>query len=178
MIQSWDLLLPGVVFLLLGVGLVWSVVSMVRSNNRDIVASVPVAPVQEISLQATGEILILLDVPRFASDFRSFHIELEERNTGKAATMKYSLVTAQGAVYGFSTMQVPIGRMIAARTGVYAVRVEGLQPGKDYSSYRLILSRPYMGRMVLQIVALVVCGVGMLLSLIWALWLAGLLKPR
>jgi hypothetical protein len=75
-------------------------------------------------------------------------------------------------------MQVPIGRMIAARTGVYAVRVEGLQPGKDYSSYRLILSRPYMGRMVLQIVAIVVCGVGMLLSLIWALWLAGLLKPR
>jgi hypothetical protein len=74
-------------------------------------------------------------------------------------------------------MEVPFGRMPSARAGVYLVRIDGLQPGKDYSSHRLILSWPYMARLVLQILAIVFCGVGMLLDAILAVWLAGLLKP-
>ncbi|MEP6709735.1 MAG: hypothetical protein ABJB32_06345, partial [Verrucomicrobiota bacterium] len=33
-----------------------------------------------------------------------------------------------------------------------------------------LLSRPYLGRMVLQIIGIVVCSVGMLLSLLLGLW--------
>ena len=172
-----SLALPGAVFVLLGIGLVWSVVSLVRSNQSDILASVPLATEQEIRLPADGDALVMMEVPRVGSDFRNFQIELVERQTGQAVTMQYSYVTAQGAVYGFSTMQVPFGRFHSARAGVYLVRIVGLQPGKDYSSNRLMLSRPYMGRMVMQILAIVFCGVGMLLSVICAAWLAGWMKP-
>ena len=167
--------LPCAVFLLLSIGLVWSVVSLVRSNNRDVLASAPVVPLQEVSLPSTGDVLVMLEVPRVGSDFRNFQIELEEKQTGQATAVKYSFVTAQGAVYGVSTMQVPFGRMQAARAGVYIVTIIGMQAGKDYSSHRLILSRPYMARLVMQILAIVFCGVGMLLCAIWAAWLAGLL---
>jgi hypothetical protein len=101
---------------------------------------------------------------------------LVDQQSGQAVTMQYSLMTAQGAAYGVSTMQVPFGRM-NARPGTYLVRMAGLQGGKDYSGYRLILSRPYMGRMAIQIIGIVLCGVGMLLSVIWAAWMAGLLTP-
>lgn len=168
--------LPGAVFVLLSIGLVWSIVNLVRSNSRDILASMPVVPRQEVNLPAAGDVLVMMEVPRFGSDFRSFQVELVEKQTGQATAVKYSFVTAQGAVYGLSTMQVPFGRMTAARAGVYDVNIAGLQPGKDYSSHRLLLSRPYMGRMVLQILAIVFCGLGMLLSVIWAAWLAGLMK--
>jgi hypothetical protein len=120
----------------------------------------------------------MMEVPRLGSDFRSFRIELMEKQTGQVAAMTYSFITAQGASYAFSTMQVPFGRMPSPRAGVYVVRIFGLQPGKDYSSHRLILSRPYMARLVRQILAIVFCGVGMLLTAIWAAWLGGLLKPQ
>jgi hypothetical protein len=173
-----SLAVPAIVFSLLFIGLVWSVVSLVRSNSRDILASVPMAPQQEVSLPSTGDVLVVMEVPRIGSDFRSFRIELAEKQTGQATAVTYSFITAQGATYGFTTMQVPFGRMPSARAGLYVVRIVGLQPGKDYSSHRLILSRPYMARLVLQILAIVFCGVGMLLSALWAAWLAGLLTQH
>jgi hypothetical protein len=164
-------------FVILGILFVWCAVRLVKSNRSDILASASVAREQEINLPLPGVVLLLMEVPRTATDYRGFRIALIEKQTGQAETMKYSYLTAQGAVYGVTTMQVPFGRIMATRAGVYVARIEGLQPGKDYSRYRLLLSRPYLGRMARQIVALVLCGVGMLLSLIWAAWLAGLMQP-
>ena len=109
------LVLPGAVFVLRSIGLVWSVVSLVRSNSSDILASVPLVPEQEINLPSAGDALVMLEVPRLGSDFRNFQIQLVERQTGQAVTMQYSYVTAQGAIYGFSTMQVPFGFALAFR---------------------------------------------------------------
>ncbi len=72
-------------------------------------------------------------------------------------------------------MKVPFGSI---PSGVYSARITGLQPGKDYSQYRLMFSRPYIARMALQIIGIVISAVGMLLSILWAAWLAGLLKPQ
>jgi hypothetical protein len=60
--------------------------------------------------------------------------------------------------------------MTAQHGGAFLVRVSGLQTGKDYSSSGLVFSRPYLGRMVGQILGTVVCVIGMLLSLLFALW--------
>jgi hypothetical protein len=175
--QVWSsLAIAGITFVLLGIGLVSSVMSLVRGNRNDILASVPLASEQEVTLASQGEVLIVIETPRTRMDYRVFQIQLVDRQTEQVVTMTYSLVTAQGAVYGVTTMQVPFGRM-NARAGGYYVRIAGLQAGKDYSDHRLILSRPYMGRMALQIIGIVLCGVGMLLSVIWAAWRAGLLKP-
>jgi len=56
------------------------------------------------------------------------------------------------------------------QSGTYIVWVIGLQAGADYSGSRIMLSRPYLARLVLQIVGIVVCAIGMLLSLLLALW--------
>ena len=177
-IKSWSLLTAaGLAFLLLGAGLIWFVLHLLRSNRGDLLASAGLAGEQEINLPSPGAVVVLLETPRTASDFREFQIELTEKQTGRAVKMKYEFATAQGAVYALKTMKVPFGRMTAPRAGPYVVRVSGLRDGKDYSDYRLMLSRPYLGRMVFQIIGIVICGVGMLLSVIWAAWLAGLLKP-
>jgi hypothetical protein len=174
--QTWSAFaIAGSAFVLLGIGLVYCIMNLVRSNRQDILASVPLVTEQEISLAYAGEVLVAIETPRTSIDYRALQIQLIDKQTGHASTLSYSLVTAQGAVYGFTTMQVPFGRM-NAQAGVYAARIVGLQPGKDYSNYRLIVSRPYMGRIVLQVLGIVFCGVGMLLSVIWAAWRAGWLK--
>jgi len=171
------LAIPAVVFLLFGVTLVWCAVGLVKGNRADFLAAGPVVSSQEIQLAGSGEIVLMLEVPRTASDFRTFQIEFQEKQTGRATTLSYSSLTAQEAVYGVTTMKVPFGRATASSPGAYVVRIIGLEAGKDYSGYRLLVSRPYLGRMALQITGVALSGVGMLLCVIWAAWLAGLLKP-
>jgi hypothetical protein len=175
--QTWSFLaVAGTAFVLLGLGLISCITSLIRGNRRDFLASAPLVSKQEMTLASQGEVVVAIETPRTAADFRDFQIELMEKQTGQAATMRYSFLTAQEAVYGVTTMTVPFGRM-TARPGVYIIQIFGLRSGQDYSRYRLILSRPYLGRMALQIVGIVLCGVGMLLILIWTAWLAGLIKP-
>ena len=168
--------MAGTAFVLLGAGLAACVIGLIRDNRNDILASAPIVREQEVRLARAGEVVVMVETPRTATDYRAFQIQLVDQQNGQSVTLAYSLMTAKGAVYGVTTMQVPFGRM-NAHPGTYFVRMAGLREGKDYSECRLILSRPYMGRMAAQIIGIVLCGVGMLLSIICAAWMAGLLTP-
>jgi hypothetical protein len=174
---SNSLVIPAVAFVLFLTLLVWSAIHLIRANRSDDLVAAGMAPEQEITLPSSGDVVVLMEVPRLAQDFRSFQIQLVEKQTGQAVLLKYSYLTAQEAVYGVGMMKVPFGRMPAARAGTYLLRIVGLLPGNDYSRYRLILSRPYIGRMAVQIIGIVIGGVGMLLCVIYAAWVAGLMKP-
>ena len=177
MIRSWSLLAVAViVFLVLVVGLVWCVVSLLKSNRGDTLASVALTREQEIKLPGAGEVIVLVEMPRLASSFGDLQIELTEKQSGHAEVLKYSYAKAQGAVRGFDSVKIPFGHITAPRAGTYVARVSGLDTGKDYSNYRLLFSRPYLGRMSVQIVGIVICAVGMLGCLLWTVWLAGLMK--
>lgn len=170
--QTWTAFaVAGVAFVLLGMGLVYCVVSLIRGNREDILAVAPLVSEQAISIRSAGDALIMIETPRTSADYRALQLQVINQ-TGQGHTFDYSLVRAQGAVYGVTTMQVPFGRMHVT-PGAYTVRISGLQSGKDYSAYRLMLSRPYMGRIAIQVIGIVLCGVGMLLSVIWAAWRAG-----
>jgi len=163
MIKSWTWLwVAGAALVFFGSALAWLAMLLLRGNRSDVMAMLPLAPEQNVELRAAGEVLLRIEV-------------LVEPQTGKITTMTYNPLTASGAVYGTTTMKVPIGRMTATLPGSHIVRVAGMTAGKDYSAYRLMLSRPYLGRMIFQIVGIVTCGVGTLLSLLWGLWLMGLI---
>lgn len=157
-------------FVALSCLLTWIVIRFLRSNRNQVLATGKLLPEQELMIREPGELVLLLETPRLSTDYRNFEFEVVEQATGEKTKMKYSYARAQGAVHGVTTMRVPLGRMIAQGAGSYLVRVLGLQAGKDYSSSRIVFSRPYLGRMALQIFGIVVCAVGMLLSLLGALW--------
>ena len=156
-------------FLLVGL-LVWVVVRLLRNNRDQLLASGPMTAEQEFTLREAAGLLLLIEVPRFGSRFRELEFEVIEQASGRTAKLSYNFVSAQGAVYGVTTMRVPLGRVTVERPGSYLVRVGGLQEGADYSRCRIVFSRPYLGRMVLQIIGIVICAIGMLLSLLLALW--------
>ena len=164
------LILASVLFLTLGGLLIRFVRRLLRSNREQILVSAALMREQEVTIREPGEIVVLLEVPRFGSDFRNFEFEVIDQATGQSTKMKYEYLRAQGAVYGVTTMRVPMGRMRVQHGGALLVRISGLQTGKDYSGSRLMFSRPYLGRMVGQILGIVVCAIGMLLSLLFALW--------
>ena len=158
------------IFLTLGFLLVWMVVRLLRSNRAQLVASGPLVAEQEFAIRDPAALLLLVEVPRFGSNFRELEFEVIEKATGQSTKLRYDFLRAQGAVYGVTTMRVPLGRFAVQRPGAYLLRVAGLEPGADYSGSRIMLSRPYLARMALQIVGIVLCAIGMLLSLLLALW--------
>ena len=157
-------------FFLFGGLLVWVIVRLLRSNREQLLASGPMTAEQEFALREAAALLLLIEVPRFGSGFREFEFEVIEQASGRTTKLSYDFLRAQGTVYGVTTMRVPLGRVTVEGPGSYLVRVGGLQEGADYSRCRIMLSRPYLGRMVLQIIGIVICAIGMLLSLLLALW--------
>jgi hypothetical protein len=99
-----------------------------------------------------------------------------EDSTNRNHLMKWGGPRSTGAVTGISTVKIPVGRLTLARPDKLTVRVKGLAPDTNYSTSHVVLARPHLARMAMQIVGLVVCGVGMLLSLLWGLWLVGVVK--
>jgi hypothetical protein len=171
LIKSLPLLVAAsVAFLLLSGLLVWVVVRLVRSNREQLVAGGPLIAEQEFMMGEPAALVLLIQVPRFGSNFRQLEFEVVEKASGRSTKLRYDFVRAQGAVYGVTTMRVPLGRIKLERPGSYLVRIGGLQPGTDYSQSRIMFSHPYLGRMVLQIISIVICAIGMLLSLLLGLW--------
>jgi len=157
-------------FFIFGCLLVWVVVRLLRSNRKQLVATGPMIAEQELVLREPGQLLLLVEVPRIGSNFRKLEFELIDKATGQSTNMHYDFLRAQGAVYGVTTMRVPIGRFVVQREGLFLFRITGLEPDADYSASRIMFSHPYLGRMVLQIMGIVFFAIGMLLSLLLALW--------
>ena len=170
-VKSWSILVvASISFVAIGCILVWIVARLLRSNREQILATGALLPEQEFQIREPGELLLLLETPRFGSEHRNLEFEITERPTGVATKLRYSYGKAQGATYGVGTARVPFGRVTASSSGSYRVRVDGMQSGHDYSRYRILLSRPYLGRLVFQIIGIVICGIATLLSLLLALW--------
>ena len=126
-IRSLPLLIASsTAFFLLGGLLVWVVGRLLRSNREQLLTSGPMTAEQEFALREAATLLLLIEVPRFGSGFRELEFEVVEQASGRPTKLSYDLVRAQGAVYGVTTMRVPLGRVTVERPGSYLVRVGGL----------------------------------------------------
>jgi hypothetical protein len=170
-IKSLPLLLgASTAFLIFGSLLIRAIARLFRANRAQIVATGPMIAEQRVTLAEPSSLRLLVEVPRFAPWLRHLRFEVTEIATAKTTRLSYNFVRAQGAVYGLTTMRLPLGTVVVEHSGEYIIRVIGLEPGKDYAQSKLMLSRPYLRRMVLQIIAIVFCALGLLGSLLLALW--------
>jgi hypothetical protein len=165
-----------IAFGLFCIGAGWMALRLIRSNRAAVISTVPMSPEQNVAVESPGELVVSVQVPQMSTGYRQLEIEVVEGSTGRSHSMKWGGPRSTGVVKGLSTVKIPFGRLSLERPDTLTVRVKGLTNAADYSEYHIVLARPHLARMALQIVGLVVCGVGMLLSLLWGLWLMGVLK--
>ena len=170
------LAVAGVAFVFFCVGAGWMALRLIRSNRTAVIATLPLLAEQTIEVESSGELVVSIEVPRMATDYREWEFEIVEAGSGQRHLMRYGGPRSTGAVAGISTIKIPIGRLNLAQPGKLTVRVKGITFDTNYSTYHIILARPHLARMALQIAGLVLCGVGTLLSLIWTLWLLGVVR--
>ncbi|HXA09060.1 MAG TPA: hypothetical protein VNW28_03700, partial [Chthoniobacterales bacterium] len=93
MVKSLPLLVAAsTAFLALGGVLAWVVARLLRSNRAQLVSSGPMTAAQEFTLREPGTLLLLVEVPRFGSDFRQLEFEVVEQATGQATKLRYDFV--------------------------------------------------------------------------------------
>jgi len=97
-------------------------------------------------------------------------LAITDESTGATSELRYSYGGSQGAIRGFGTVRIPFGRITVTHAGTYRVRASGLDSATDYSRWGVVLSRPYLARMAVQIMAIVLSGVAALLCLILGAW--------
>lgn len=165
----------GVAMVLFAIGAGWLALRLVRGNRAAIVATLPVQPEQSFAAPA-GELVVSLEVPRLSTDFQNWELELTEASTQRQQRMKWAGPRTSGTVKGFSTIKVPIGRLVLSAPEQLTFRLRGLAPNSDPSATHIVLARPYLARIAIHVVGIVVCGVAMLLSVIWGLWQLGVVK--
>ena len=170
------LILAAVAFGLFCVGAGWMALRLIRSNRTAVISTLPLLPEQMVTVDSPGELVLSVEVPRMTTEYREWDYEVTVVSTSQTHRMKYGGPRATGAVTGISTIKVPLGRLVLERAETLVLRLKGLTANSDYSTYQLVLARPHLARMALQIVGLVLCGVGALLSLLWGLWQLGVVK--
>lgn len=164
------------VFVLCVVGAGWLALRLVRGNRAAVIASLPLVAQQTVTMELPGEFVVSVEVPRMATDYREWEFEVAEERSKRSHLMKWGGPRSTGAVTGVSTVKIPLGRLTLAQPDQLSLRVKGLTPDGNYSAYRIILARPHLLRMAVQITGLALCGVGMLLCLLWGLWVMGVVK--
>jgi hypothetical protein len=166
----------GVALVLFCAGAAWTALRLIRGNRAAVVATLPLLSEQVVAVESPGELVVSIEAPRMATEYRQWEFELLEASTRRTHLMKYGGPRSTGAVTGISTIKIPVGRLTLERPDKLTIRVKGLSADANYSTYHIVLARPHLARMAVQIVGLVLCGVGTLLSLLWGLWLLGVVK--
>ena len=158
----------------LGAG--WMALRLIRSNRAAMISTLPLLPEQTVAIESHGELVASIEVPRMTTEYREWEFEIVEAGSGQRHLMRYGGPRSTGAVTGISTVKIPLGRFKLAQPGKLTVSVKGITSDANYSTYHVVLARAHLARMALQIAGLVLCGVGTLLSLIWTLWLLGVVR--
>ena len=148
---------------------------LIRGNRDATISTLPVVPEQTVAITSPGELVVSFEVPRLTTDYREWKLEVREDSTQRIHRMEWGGPRATGAVTGISTIKIPVGRLTLAKPESLTLRMSGLAAGVSAEAH-IILARPHLARMAVQIVGIVICGVGTLLSLIWGLWLLGVVK--
>ncbi len=170
------LVAAGAAFILFAFGAGWMALRLIRSNRAALITTMPAIAEQTFTVPSAGALVVSFEVPQLTTEYRRWELEVEETSSRRTHRMKWGGPRATGVVKGFSKMKVPIGELTLAQPDTLTFRLTGLAPAPDQTAYHIVLSRPHLARMALQIVGIVACGVGTLLSLLWGLWLLGVLK--
>lgn len=144
---------PG--FVVSAVLLAWSIRGLLRTLSGATVAAAPLTEVTAFELPAAGDYEIYLEGRIGTTDFRGLDMALADAS-GRA--IRPDTVLFRAHVNSFSRSRLSLRAFTAPGPGSYRLTFSGLRAGGSPDN-RVVISRPVRGSMVLHILAIVVCGI-------------------
>ena len=136
--------------------LAFAIPALIRGARLVTLAALVVAPEQRVELPA-GEIVLHLAGPFGARGLGALSFELVDA-AGHAMPAAPVLMRSRRSSREWGVL-LARQRFSVPRAGVYRLRVDGIEAGRDFSACRLLLARPQDTRLVLAILAVVFSAV-------------------
>lgn len=150
----WWLLATVPAFLISTWLLVRTIRSLIRTTQRSVVASVPLQGRQTLALPEAGAYDLFVEGKRMSRDFAGLDFALED---GAGASIPLNRFVVRTTVSGISRVRVKVRGFRLHEAGPVTLSIQGIREGSDAEN-RLVFGRPFLGALVVHVLALVVLG--------------------
>ena len=144
--------------------LTWTIASLLRTVRGSVIASVPLVTEQRVEIGSSGDFAINIDSPLLTRRPINLRFTLSGADSSTRIAMYPILV--QTDVTSMSRSRMELYSFTIHSAGTYQLRIDGLEPGVDYSRDAILITRQFRGALVLHVLALIACGVALIGSLV------------
>jgi hypothetical protein len=159
--RSWLLLTLPVAVVAIAL-LSWTVLRLVRTVRKSVVASVPVREQQQVTFDKSGDFALSLEAD-IGSRLGGLQFSLL---SGGGATVPLHRILVRTKVSSFSRARVELYSFTLSSPGTFTLRVEGLEPADSNGSDAIVFTRRFQGTLVTHILALIVLGAAFIGSIV------------
>ena len=159
--RSWLLLTLPVAVVAIGL-LSWTVLSLVRTVRKSVVASVPVREQQLVTFDKGGNFALGVEGD-IGSRLGGLQFSLL---SGGGATVQLHRILVRTKVSSFSRARVELYSFTLSSPGTYTLRVDGLESPTNNGSDAIVFTRRFQGTLVAHILALIVLGAAFIGSIV------------
>lgn len=136
-------------------GLVAAIVRVRRLITSVTEHTLPVVAQQTFQMEDVGGKCLHLEGPRFTIRFARLSFALIDGSTNTAVRLKPVLLRA--VIGGFKKVRLLFKTFSIDHAGPYRLEISGLRGETDYGDLRIVITKPYLAKMTLYILGLIVC---------------------
>ena len=137
----------------------WSIRRLVAVVRSSILVRVPVLAEQDVTLAQAGTVVLCIEAPHFGTQFAGVDFAMRD-SAGR--DVPSAPIVFRAKVSGFSRVRLSVRSFDIARPGRYRLVANGIAPGRDMSEAAVVLTRPFVGAMVLWILGTTLGGMALI----------------
>jgi hypothetical protein len=131
--------------------------SLIRTVRAAVVATVPVRAEQQLVIGSDGDFALDLEAPLLGRVPTTMRFYLSHSASQSPVTL-YP-IAFRTEVSSMSRARLELYSFRLPAPGTYTLRIDGIDPSVDYSRHAVLITRRYVGALVLHVLALVALGV-------------------
>lgn len=152
---SWEVVLA--VAFISGIYLLWIMIRrLIRLPASVTEHTLPVIPHQKIEFIDIGEKYLHVEGPRFTTVFSGISFALSDGSTNLPVRLRS--VILRSVMGGMSRAKLLLKTFVIDHAGSYGLQIGGIKEGVDYSNTHIVITKPYLAKLTLNILGLILAG--------------------
>jgi hypothetical protein len=138
--------------------------SLLRTVRGSVIASVPIRAEQQFTINSSGAFALNIESPVLTTRPATLRFALSSAASNSPIALLP--IAFRTDVSSMSRSRIELYSFTIPSPGAYALRVDGIDPSTDYSRHAILITRQYLGALVLHVLALVALGIALIGSLV------------
>ncbi|HEV7489524.1 MAG TPA: hypothetical protein VGO25_01870 [Rhodanobacteraceae bacterium] len=139
--------------------LAYAIVRLLAAVRASVIVRLPAVSEQDVTFAQVGQVVLYIEAMQFSTAFAGVDFAMRD---AAGREVPSAPILFRTKVSGFSRVRLSVRAFDIARPGRYRLIATGIAPGRDMSQSALVFARPFVGTMVLWILAIVLGGIALI----------------